>query len=106
MFGNLIENAMNAVRKLKPENRRVNVAASMLTEKILGISVENPFDGVLDFNADGLPVCGKNSGSERHGLGLISVSRIAARYGGLLKVDATDNVFHAAVILYCSELNL
>ena len=99
LFGNLIDNALNAVRKVKPENRKIKAVASMLTEKMPGISVENPFEGVLNFNADGLPE--RNSKSEGHGLGLISVSNIAKRYGGSLEINTDDNVFRAAVILYC-----
>ena len=101
MFGNLIENAMNAVKKLEIKNRHVNVIASMLSEAMLGISVDNPFEGTLKFNRNGLPVSA--SVGEGHGFGLISVSNIVKRYGGSLDIKTDEKIFRADVILYCRE---
>ncbi|MBR1486347.1 MAG: GHKL domain-containing protein, partial [Synergistaceae bacterium] len=78
MLGNLLENALNAVENLENKNKSINVISLMLSEAMLGISIDNPFEGELKFNHDGLPV----SSREGHGLGLISVSNIIERYSG------------------------
>jgi len=97
MFGNLIENALNAVQNLEEKNKNINVISLMLSEVMLGISIDNPFEGELKFNRSGLPV----SKREGHGLGLISVSNIVKRYGGSFKIKTEKNIFRADIILYC-----
>ncbi|MBR2209311.1 MAG: sensor histidine kinase [Synergistaceae bacterium] len=99
MFGNLIENALNAVENLENKTiRNINVISLMLSEAMLGISIDNPFEGELKFNHDGLPV----SSREGHGLGLISVSNIIERYSGSLKIKTDDKIFKVDIILYCN----
>ena len=98
MFGNLIENALNAVENENLNNKNINVISLMLSEAMLGISIDNPFEGKLKFNHDGLPV----SSREGHGLGLISVSNIIERYGGSLKIKTDNKIFKVDIILYCN----
>ena len=69
MLGNLVENALTAVKPLNSDARRVNVISSMLSKYMLGLSVDNPYFGTLAFGKNGLPVAGR----EGHGTGLISV---------------------------------
>ena len=97
MLGNLIENALNAVKKIPVEERKINVFSSMLSESMIGISIDNPFTGEIKFNHAGLPV----SKTENHGLGLVSVSNIVRRYNGSLKIKTEENIFYANIILYC-----
>ena len=47
MLGNLLENALHASQKLPPEQRQVKVLARMLSPAMLGLLVENRYDGVL-----------------------------------------------------------
>ena len=47
ILGNLLENALHASQKLPPEQRRVQVMAQMLSPAMLGLVVENRYDGVL-----------------------------------------------------------
>ena len=47
MLGNLLENAFHASQKLPPEQRQVKVMARMLSPAMLGLLVENRYDGVL-----------------------------------------------------------
>ena len=95
MLGNLVENAVNAVENL--EDKNINVISLMLSEAILGISIDNPFEGSLKFNRDGLPLSSRRG----HGLGLISVSNIVEHYGGSLKIKTGEKIFRADIILYC-----
>ena len=47
VLGNLLENALHASQRLPPEQRQVRVMARMLSPAMLGIVVENRYDGVL-----------------------------------------------------------
>ena len=101
MLGNLLENSLKAVKNLPVEERKVKINSSMLSDLMLGISIDNPFEGEILFAKNGFPV----SKQEGHGLGLISVSNTVERYGGNLKIKAEKKIFSADVILYCSNIN-
>lgn len=99
MLGNLLENALCAVKILAPEKRRVNVISSMLSEFMLGLSVDNAFSGNIFFSKEGLPVAKR----EGHGTGLISVKNTVNRYGGTMNINAEDEKFSVDIILYCNS---
>ena len=96
MLGNLIENSLNAVKNLKDDKKNIKVISSMLSEVMLGISIDNPFEGDLIFK-NGLPV----SKREGHGLGLISISNIVNRYNGSLRIKTENKIFSVDILLYC-----
>ena len=96
IFGNLVENALNAVKNLPAENRKVNVVSSMLSKFMIGISIDNPYDGTITFGKNGLPV----SGEYGHGIGLISVMNTVNRYGGSMNINAEGGTFYVDIILY------
>lgn len=98
MLGNLLENALRAAKNLAVNKRRVNVISSMLSKYMLGLSVDNPFNGKVEFGKDGLPV----SGREGHGTGLISVKNTVNRYGGTMNITADEGKFSVDIILYCT----
>ena len=97
MLGNLVENALSAVKTQPQESRRVKVISSMLSEVMLGLSVDNPFTGKIDFGKNGLPLSHKAG----HGTGLISVMNTVNRYGGNLNINTEGNIFSVDIILYC-----
>ena len=101
VFGNLIENALAAVKTLPPESRKINVISSMLSQYMTGISIDNPFTGKIAFGKNGLPVSPKAG----HGIGLASVKNTVERYGGSMNITTTGNVFSVDIILY-SESDL
>lgn len=97
MLGNLLENALTAVKTQPQESRRVKVISSMLSEVMLGLSIDNPFTGSIDFGKNGLPLSRKAG----HGTGLISVMNTVNRYGGNMNINAEENIFSVDIILYC-----
>ena len=99
MLGNLIGNALRAVKNLSQESRHVKVISVMLSEAMLGLSVSNHYDGTITFGDNGLPV----SNREGHGLGLISVSNTVKRYGGSMNINTEGNIFSVDIILYCNS---
>ena len=96
VLGNLVENALNAVRDLPEEKRRIDIMASEASEAALGVTVSNPYKGVVNFGADGLPV----AKSPDHGIGLSSVVTTAQKYGGGVDVRASDGEFRVGVVFY------
>ncbi|MBQ6971907.1 MAG: GHKL domain-containing protein [Synergistaceae bacterium] len=97
ILGNLLENALHAVRNLPEGQREVTVISSLITPSIIGLSVDNPYSGQIVFGADGLP----KSGREGHGLGLVSVAGAVRRNHGTLSIRTEGGVFSADVVLFC-----
>ena len=96
MMGNLIENALKAVKTLPQEKRKVNVISSMLSDAMLGLSVDNEYAGSISIGRNGLP----ESIREGHGMGLISVMNTVNHYGGTMNISTMDNIFSVDIILY------
>lgn len=101
IFGNLIENALVAVKDIPIEKRRVKVFSSMLSEFMLGISIDNPYSGKLAFRKNGLPFSSKDG----HGIGLVSVMNTVNRYGGTMNIKANEKekIFSVDIILYSNS---
>lgn len=99
MLGNLTENALRAVKSLPEERRRVKVISSVLSETIIGLSIENPYAGKIELGRNGLPV----AESEGHGVGLTSVRNTVERYGGAMDIRAEKGMFSVDIVLYCNN---
>ena len=97
MLGNLLDNALRAVQELDAEQRKITVISRMLSDKMLGLSVENPYAGKLRLGADGLP---RRRGPGR-GLGLTSVAATVSRHHGSLTVRPENGLFSVDILLYC-----
>ena len=95
MLGNLMENALRAVCALPVEAREVKVISSMISDAMLGLSVENGYVGDILFDRNGLPTSRKKG----HGIGLASVAATVKRYNGTLSVTAKDGVFGVNILL-------
>ena len=95
ILGNLVENALRAVKTLPEEKREITVLSQMLSEEMLGISVKNPYGGELQLDRDGLP----RSERDRTGIGLSSVSNTVRRHHGTLDISAKDGTFTVMVTL-------
>ncbi len=95
MFGNLLDNSVNAVTALPPEQRRITVTCRMLSQKMLGLSVENPYSGKLSFGPNGLPAAKRKN----HGIGLASVAATVHRYHGTMTITGDDGIFAVNLLL-------
>ena len=99
IFGNLLENALTAVSSLPEEKRRIHVISALLTDSMIGISVDNPYEGKIRFGTNGLPLSSKKG--KGHGIGLLSVSNIVQRQHGTMNVKAANGIFTVDILLYC-----
>ena len=87
----------NASFFLNPKTRKK--AFRMLSDEMLGLTVKNPYDGVIRFNKKGLP----RSSRAGHGIGLSSVQAVVSRYDGSLEINVDDNTFTAGVLMYLPQ---
>lgn len=98
LLGNILENAIEAVRKIDEPNKR-----------IVSITIEARGDFVfvnaLNYYADqfmmdnGLPRTTKTAEQHTHGFGVKSIKLIAQKYGGDINIAADGEVFELSVFL-------
>ena len=98
ILGNLLENALRAVKKLSKERREITVISSLLSETIIGLSIDNPYSGKIKFRKNGLPRLER----EGHGIGLTSVMNTVKRYDGSMNITAEKNMFSVDIVLHCN----
>lgn len=97
LFGNALDNAIEAVRGIeKPERRLISLNVRR-SGTMCVINVENSCDAAPAFR-DGLPVTTKaDAGS--HGFGTRSMRGIVERHGGVLTMGCEDGVFHVDALV-------
>lgn len=95
ILGNLLENALHASQKLPPEQRRVQVMAQMLSPAMLGLVVENRYDGMLK-KQQGILRSTKHEGT---GIGLVSAETVVHKYNGNLHLETEEHIFRVNVLL-------
>jgi sensor histidine kinase regulating citrate/malate metabolism len=93
IIGNLLDNAMEASLKLNEADRIVRVYIDKFNE-YLYISVTNAMSGYINKSAGYI-----SSKGENHGFGLISIDKIAKKYGGHINRQNEDGVFATEVML-------
>ena len=95
IIGNLFDNAIDASMKLPPEQRRVQVMAQMLSPAMLGLVVENRYDGMLK-KQQGILRSTKHEGT---GIGLVSAETVVHKYNGNLHLETEEQIFRVNVLL-------
>lgn len=99
LFGNLVDNAVEAVMKIEKTEERIIELSVKASEKIIAISVKNRFDGEILTGKDGLPVTTKKRDGY-HGYGLKSIKFIAEKYGGDFNISLKNGVFGANIVIF------
>ncbi len=94
LFGNIIDNAVEAVKSLPPGDRVVSLTCHE-EEGALVIEESNYFSGGLELD-HGLPATSKGDVS-RHGFGTKSIQYIAGQYGGTMDIKVVDNMFFLTI---------
>ena len=97
MFGNALDNAMEAVKDLDGERRVISLTSSILGN-MFSISIRNYYNTELEFE-DGLPVTTKEDAS-KHGYGMASIKRIVESYGGNVQIILRDGVFNLTMLFF------
>ena len=95
LFGNIIDNAAEAVKKLpKAEDRVISLVCRQNGGEI-EIEESNFYSGDLVIE-DGMPATVK-ADSARHGFGTRSIKYIAEQYGGSMDIKTSDDMFFLTV---------
>lgn len=97
LFGNALDNAIEAVEKLEKEQRTVGVLVKSVGNMV-SINIYNPYAGELKVDADGFPLTSKEN-TAFHGIGIRSIRRIAEKYNGICSTNAKGGTFSLNVLL-------
>lgn len=92
LFGNAIENAVEAVRKVSDSEKKI---IDLVIEKVgdmISVNISNYYEGNIEMEND-LPVSSKMVEQGFHGFGMKSMRLICEKYGGSLKVTTDEDLF-------------
>lgn len=102
LFGNAVDNAVEAVRKLdEPDKRLINIVLEAKGEMVV-VNISNYFDGNIVFQGD-FPETSKQEEVGYHGFGMKSMKLIVEKYNGGLKASVAQNIFQLSIYLMRSE---
>ena len=92
LFGNLIDNAMEAVYKIQDvDKRHINLVVKNVNS-FVSISIDNYYEGNIVLLDNGLPKTTKED-KDYHGYGMKSIQLIVNKYDGDLNISLDNNVF-------------
>ncbi|MGE4214716.1 MAG: sensor histidine kinase [Anaerotignaceae bacterium] len=94
VFGNLLENALEACKRQQESTPFITVSAALVGEYVV-IAVDNSFEGEIKKEKDVF----LSSKREGKGIGITSVQAVAEKYQGQAEFEFFDNVFRASVML-------
>lgn len=97
IFGNIFDNAVEAVLKLEAVEKRVICITGIQLGSFVNIRIENYFNQKLGFQ-DGLPVTTKPD-KAYHGFGLRSVRHLVNKYNGEIVVTTLDDIFAVNIMI-------
>lgn len=99
ILGNCLENALEACRRIKTGQKYI-VIKSKVHGDMLGITVDNSFDGKIESN-NGRILSRKRCREE--GLGLSSIQAVAQKYNGTVLYNYDNKEFQISVMLNMRE---
>ena len=92
LFGNMIDNAMEAVYKIQDTDKRhINLVVKNVNS-FVSISIDNYYEGNIVLLENGLPKTTKED-KDYHGYGMKSIQLIVNKYDGDLNISLDNNVF-------------
>lgn len=98
LFGNALDNALEATTKLSDIGDRMITLKANRRGDLVVLQVENTCEPGFSLDGDILPQTTKSG--KGHGFGLRSISRLAEKHGGSMSVRAENGVFKLSVILH------
>lgn len=101
IFGNLLDNALEACQKVQEEKRYIALSASY-EKGVLMVSVINPYHDTLKKGHSGRYSTTK-ADAENHGMGLSSVEQAVETYQGQIIAEGKDGIFRVSLVMYGSD---
>lgn len=96
ILGNLLDNALNAVKKLD-ENKFINIKMKYTKGRLI-LKMDNSFNGII-IKKEGL-ITTSNKDEKNHGIGLENVKSTLEKYNGTLEFEYDDSNFHTFLLMY------
>ena len=96
VMGNLLENAINAVKELPKEQRIIHSTITFQHGMTFAIHISNQYKGHIILDKNGLPLVN----SDQHGIGLRSVQNTVNRYNGILGIETDNGKFDVYLVMY------
>ena len=101
LFGNILDNAREAVMGIADEQNRIIGLYLRQTEQGIALHAENTFARRPIFSG-GLPQTSK-SDEVNHGFGTKSIQAVVDKYGGNLLLDCDDQLFTVNIVFFTSQ---
>lgn len=98
LFGNAIDNAIDAVASISDAGKRCIGVAIKESKGLVSAHFENYYERSLDFAGDNLFYTTKKD-KNYHGYGLKSMKLITERYGGFMSIKADNGVFTLDILI-------
>lgn len=97
IIGNLIDNALKALRDV-PSDQRSLILKIVFDKQRLIIRISNPYVGEI-FCKDGKIISTKRD-TRHHGYGLNNIAKAVNQYKGYMDIDYSENTFTVDIVLY------
>ncbi len=104
LFGNAIDNAIEAVEGLADEEKKnINVLVKNFND-FVSVVIENYYQGNIVFGVNRMPQTTKTD-KLYHGFGLKSIQSIADKYEASLSITARDGIFRLSLLFPAAREN-
>ena len=98
LFGNAIDNAIEAVMKIDDTDGRIIGLRIHAVGQMVTINLKNSFHGEVKLDEDGFPVTTKED-KRYHGFGLKSIRYVVEKYEGSVAVQVEYGMFNLNVLI-------
>lgn len=101
VFGNLLENAIEACRKINEDQRYIRIGSD-INYNMLVITMDNSYDGIFISENDRF----RSTKREDYGVGLNSIQSVARKHYGDARFENRDGHFQSSVYLSIEDTAL
>ena len=102
LLGNLLDNALEALKKVDREQRILTIKIVFSQERLIG-RITNTYCGEIHQKDDKILTSKKEK--QKHGYGLSNVEKIIKKYNGYMEIDHANGEFRVDFIIYLPQKN-
>lgn len=102
LLGNLLDNALEALKKVDREQRILTIKIMFSQERLIG-RITNTYCGEIYLKDDKILTSKKEK--QKHGYGLSNVEKIIKKYNGYMEIDHANGEFRVDFIIYLPQKN-
>lgn len=102
LLGNLLDNALEALKKVDREQRILTIKIVFSQERLIG-RITNTYCGEIHQKDDKILTSKKEK--QKHGYGLSNVEKIIKKYNGYMEIDHANGEFRVDFIIYLQQKN-